>query len=108
MNSVAKITSSLQLGLPKGSMQAGVLELLAEAGIRTRTTQRSYRPSVALDRVDAKLLKPQTIVEMLAMGSRDIGFAARIGSKNWMRTWWRYWTPALTLCDWWRLHLQRF
>ena len=56
-------------------MQAGVLELLAEAGIRTRTTQRSYRPSVALDRVDAKLLKPQTIVEMLAMGSRDIGFA---------------------------------
>lgn len=75
MNSYTKTTTSLQIGLPKGSMQGGVLELLADAGIRTRTTQRSYRPSVALERVDAKLLKPQTIVEMLGIGSRDVGFA---------------------------------
>ena len=66
---------TLKIGLPKGSMQSGVLELLAAAGIRTKTTSRSYRPALGLTNVDAKLLKPQTIIEMLAMGSRDVGFA---------------------------------
>jgi len=75
MNVLAKTISTLRLGLPKGSMQSGVLDVLADAGIRTRTTSRSYRPAVGLDRVDAKLLKPQSIIEMLALGSRDVGFA---------------------------------
>ena len=75
MNAITTKTTPLRLGLPKGSMQTGVLELLANAGIRTRTTSRSYRPSIGLEQVDTKLLKPQTIIEMLAIGSRDLGFA---------------------------------
>jgi ATP phosphoribosyltransferase len=67
--------SRLRLALPKGRMQEGVFALLAEAGIRIRVTDRGYRPSVSLPNLEVKLLKPQNIVEMLALGSRDVGFA---------------------------------
>lgn len=56
-------------------MNEGVLRLLADAGIRVRVGERAYRPSVSLDGFEAKILKPQNIVEMLDLGSRDIGFA---------------------------------
>jgi ATP phosphoribosyltransferase len=65
----------LKLALPKGHMQEGVLRLLADAGIEVRLTQRAYRPSVSLPGFEAKVLKPQNIVEMLDVGSRDAGFA---------------------------------
>jgi len=67
--------STIRLGLPKGRMETGVLTLLADAGIRVRPSARGYRPEVSLPGAEAKLLKPQNIVEMLALGSRDAGFA---------------------------------
>jgi ATP phosphoribosyltransferase len=66
---------SIRLGLPKGRMEQGVLTLLADSGIRVRPTARGYRPEVSLPGAEAKMLKPQNIVEMLALGSRDLGFA---------------------------------
>jgi ATP phosphoribosyltransferase len=65
----------LRLALPKGRMKAGVLGLLSDAGIEVRAQDRAYRPSVTLAGLEAKILKPQNIVEMLAHGSRDAGFA---------------------------------
>lgn len=65
----------LKLALPKGRMQAGVLQLLGEAGIKVKVDERGYRPTVSLDHVDAKILKPQNIVGMLHAGARDLGFA---------------------------------
>lgn len=65
----------LRLALPKGRMRDGVLGLLADAGIEVRAPQRGYRPSVSLPGLEAKILKPQNIVEMLGHGSRDVGFA---------------------------------
>ncbi len=65
----------LRLGLPKGRMQEGVLALLADAGIKVAVASRGYRPSVSLEAVEAKILKPQNIIEMLDVGSRDLGFA---------------------------------
>jgi ATP phosphoribosyltransferase len=56
-------------------MEASVLQLLAEAGIRVQPTARNYRPSVSLPLAEAKTMKPQNIVEMLALGRRDVGFA---------------------------------
>ena len=64
-----------RLGLPKGRMEQAVLTLLADAGIRVRPSARGYRPDVSLPGAEAKMLKPQNIVEMLALGSRDVGFA---------------------------------
>ena len=67
--------TTLRLGLPKGRMEGSVLQLLAEAGIRVQPTARNYRPSVSLPAAEAKTMKPQNIVEMLALGRRDVGFA---------------------------------
>ncbi|MFT7678509.1 MAG: ATP phosphoribosyltransferase [Planctomycetota bacterium] len=65
----------VHLALPKGRMQQGVQELLAQAGIRVSTDARGYRPSLSIPGFETKLLKPQNIVEMLGAGSRDFGFA---------------------------------
>jgi len=56
-------------------MQEGVLRLLGDAGISVSMPSRGYRPSLSLPNVEAKLLKPQSIIEMLDAGSRDLGFA---------------------------------
>lgn len=69
------VDSPLRLGLPKGRMRDGVMKLLADAGIDIHTGPRNYRPVVSMDGIEAKLLKPQNIVEMLHAGSREIGFA---------------------------------
>ncbi len=63
------------LAVPKGRIEAGVVTLLAAAGIELRAGPRGYRPVPSVPGFEVKLLKPQTIVEMLAAGSRDAGFA---------------------------------
>ncbi len=68
-------TGIVQLGLPKGRMQEGLFRLLADAGLQVRTDARGYRPTLPLPGFEAKILKPQAIVEMLHHGSRDLGFA---------------------------------
>jgi ATP phosphoribosyltransferase len=75
MSTIVSRAVPFRLGLPKGRMENAVLTLLAEAGIRVRPSARGYRPDVSLPGAEAKLLKPQNIVEMLALGSRDVGFA---------------------------------
>lgn len=65
----------LRLGIPKGRMYDSLVALLSEAGIRIRSSERSYRPAVSLDGLEAKILKPQNIVEMLKKGTRDVGFS---------------------------------
>src|SRR3977135_3274465 len=75
MSPFAPRTVPFRLGLPKGRMEQSVLTLLADAGIRVRPSARGYRPDVSLPGAEAKMLKPQNIVEMLALGSRDVGFA---------------------------------
>ena len=68
-------TRTMKLALPKGRMQDGVIDLLRDAGIQVGIGARALRPTISLPNVDVKLLKPQNIVEMLQLGSRDIGFA---------------------------------
>jgi ATP phosphoribosyltransferase len=75
MNDPSTPPAPLELALPKGRMQEGVFALLAEGGVKVRLGARGYRPTLSLEGVQAKLLKPQNIVEMLLAGSRDAGFA---------------------------------
>jgi ATP phosphoribosyltransferase len=75
MSTFVPRAAPFRLGLPKGRMEQAVLTLLADAGISVRPSARSYRPDVSLPGAEAKMLKPQNIVEMLALGSRDVGFA---------------------------------
>lgn len=58
-------------------MQQGVWTLLSDAGYGIRTGSREYRPAFAAEGWDAKLQKPQNIIEMLDSGSRDLGFAGQ-------------------------------
>ncbi len=62
-------------------MQRGVVALLEEAGIGVRLSERGYRPRVNLPNTVTKVLKPQNIIEMLHVGSRDVGFAG----SDWVR-----------------------
>lgn len=73
--------ATLKLALPKGRMQEGVFALLGEAGIEVRIGSRGYRPQVSIPGIDAKILKPQNVLEMLSAGSRDAGFAG----ADWVR-----------------------
>lgn len=66
---------NLRMAVPKGRMQGGVTQLLADAGIRLDVASRNYRPSVSAEAMEVKILKPQAIIEMLAVGARDVGFA---------------------------------
>ncbi len=67
--------TTLRLALPKGRMGEGVFKLLTDAGIRIKMGERDYRPRISLPGFETKILKPQNIVEMLHLGSRDVGFA---------------------------------
>jgi ATP phosphoribosyltransferase len=66
---------TIHLAVPKGRMEAGVFNLLSAAGIELHVGQRGYRPVLSEPGFEVKLLKPQNIVEMLAAGTRDLGFA---------------------------------
>jgi ATP phosphoribosyltransferase len=63
------------LAVPKGRIEPGVTTLLAAAGLELRAGPRGYRPVLPVPGYEVKMLKPQNIVEMLAAGSRDVGFA---------------------------------
>jgi ATP phosphoribosyltransferase len=68
-------SAAVKFALPKGRMQDEVMRLLRDAGIRISSSGRDYRPSIALDGFEVKVLKPRAIVEMLDAGARDLGFA---------------------------------
>ncbi|MCK5944522.1 MAG: ATP phosphoribosyltransferase [Planctomycetes bacterium] len=65
----------VRLALPKGRMNASILQLLADAGMPAQQTGRDYRPRLRNCPFDVKLLKPQNVVTMIDGGSRDLGFA---------------------------------
>lgn len=68
-------TKTIHLALPKGRMEQGVFNLLQAAGMELHVGVRGYRPVLSEPGFEVKLLKPQNIVEMLANGTRDLGFA---------------------------------
>jgi len=61
-------------------MYSAVVDLLEDAGVRVVGSARVYRPEISLERCEVKALKPQNIVEMLDLGSRDFGFTG----ADWM------------------------
>ncbi|MFN3199735.1 MAG: ATP phosphoribosyltransferase [Bradymonadia bacterium] len=68
-------SDTLRIGLPKGRMREGIFDLLKSAGVSVQVGARGYRPSLSLPDTETKLLKPQNVIEMLHVGSRDVGFA---------------------------------
>ena len=64
----------LRILIPKGRIFDNVSRLFADAGFPVALTERTYRPSLGADWLDAKIMKPQNVEELLELGSHDAGF----------------------------------
>ena len=49
-------TNPLRLAIPKGRMHDGVARLLTDAGLKLRSGDRDYRPSIGMEGVETKIL----------------------------------------------------
>jgi len=64
----------LRILIPKGRIFDNVSRLFSEAGFPIAISDRTYRPSLGADWLDAKIMKPQNVGELLELGSHDAGF----------------------------------
>ena len=64
----------LRVLIPKGRIFDNVSRLFAEAGFPVTLAERTYRPAMGADWLDAKIMKPQNVGELLELGSHDAGF----------------------------------
>ncbi|MCL2276512.1 MAG: ATP phosphoribosyltransferase [Treponema sp.] len=64
----------LRVLIPKGRIFDNVSRLFSEAGFPVTLADRTYRPSLGAPWLDAKIMKPQNVGELLEIGSHDAGF----------------------------------
>jgi len=64
----------LKMVIPKGRMYPNVSKLLNDSGIPLRVNDRHYIPKIGDPDIEAKILKPQNIAQVIELGSHDIGF----------------------------------
>jgi ATP phosphoribosyltransferase len=60
--------------IPKGRIFESIARLFADAGLPIGLADRTYRPVIAAPWLDAKIMKPQNVGELLELGSHDAGF----------------------------------
>jgi ATP phosphoribosyltransferase len=60
--------------IPKGRLFKNVVNLLNDAGLGIEVNDRQYVPRVEDPEVEAKIMKPQNIAQLVEVGSHDIGF----------------------------------
>jgi ATP phosphoribosyltransferase len=65
---------NLRILLPKGRIFNNVARLFEDAGFPVTLTDRTYRPVMGAVWLDAKIMKPQNVGELVEMGSHDAGF----------------------------------
>ena len=64
----------LRVLIPKGRIYENISRLFSEAGFPITLADRTYRPALGADWMDAKIMKPQNVGELLEIGSHDVGF----------------------------------
>jgi ATP phosphoribosyltransferase len=64
----------LKILIPKGRIFDNVSRLFSEAGFPVALADRTYRPALGAAWLDAKIMKPQNVGELLEIGSHDAGF----------------------------------
>lgn len=66
----------LTLAIPKGSLEAGTLQLFKEADLEIKKTEREYNPKIDDQRIGkVKILRPQEIPKYVEEGYFDIGIS---------------------------------
>jgi ATP phosphoribosyltransferase len=71
----------LRILIPKGRIFDNVSRLFSEAGFPIYLADRTYRPVLGAAWLDAKIMKPQNVGELLEIGSHDAGFTG----VDWIR-----------------------
>ena len=71
--------SRLNLGIPKGSLEAATIELFRKSGWKISSSDRSYFPSVDDDTLRCILARPQEMSRYVEDGVLDAG----ITGKDW-------------------------
>jgi ATP phosphoribosyltransferase len=66
--------NKLRILIPKGRIFDNISRLFSEAGFSITLTDRTYRPALGVPWLDAKIMKPQNVGELLELGSHDAGF----------------------------------
>lgn len=64
----------LKIVIPKGRLNKRVTQLLNDAGMGIETDERRYIPHVDDPEIEAKIMKPQNIPQLVEVGSHDLGF----------------------------------
>lgn len=69
-----RVNQKLKLLIPKGKIFPAVANLLLEAGLFLEVDDRAYYPRTGDPQIEAKLMKPQNIAQLVEIGSHDAGF----------------------------------
>jgi ATP phosphoribosyltransferase len=64
----------LRILIPKGRIFENVSRLFSDCGLPLSLADRTYRPVLGENWLDAKIMKPQNVGELLELGSHDAGF----------------------------------
>jgi ATP phosphoribosyltransferase len=64
----------LKIVIPKGRLNKKVVQLLNDVGLGIETNDHYYIPLVKDQEMEAKIMKPQNIPQLVEQGSHDVGF----------------------------------
>jgi ATP phosphoribosyltransferase len=74
LNFYTDFMDTLRILIPKGRIFESVRGLFNDAGFPVSLADRTYRPLIKADWLDAKIMKPQNVGALLELGSHDAGF----------------------------------
>jgi ATP phosphoribosyltransferase len=66
---------TVRLVIPKGRIFDNVVKLMNDAGYRVKVQGRELKPVSGDPEIELKIMKPQNIPQLVALGSHDAGFA---------------------------------
>jgi len=66
--------SKIKMVIPKGRIFNNIAKLLDDSGIILETNDRLYIPHIGDSEIEAKIMKPQNIAQLIELGAHDIGF----------------------------------
>jgi len=64
----------IKMVIPKGRIYHNVARLLNDSGIILESNHRIYIPQIGDPEIEAKIMKPQNIAQLIELGSHDVGF----------------------------------
>ena len=66
--------SQITMVIPKGRIFQKVAGLLNDANLGFEANDRQYVPYIGDPEIEAKIMKPQNIAQLIELGSHDLGF----------------------------------